>query len=253
MKKGKKIAWILGIVVAVLVLLIAGVLFFLDKLVKTGVETIGPKLAGVSMTVGTLDISLLSGKVDLENFVIGNPEGYTTPHAIKVGKVVVQIEPLSVLGDKIVIRELTVDGVDVNFETSIVASNLNDILNNLNRFSSDKKNTEDAGESADDDEAAEASKKKLQIDKIALNNNMVSIVIKGTGAGAPIPLPPINLENLGQEPEGTGIVDVSEQILSKLLTSIADAGKGMDVKLPEVKLPEIKLPEVKLPESLNPF
>ena len=40
MKKGKKIAWILGIVAVVLVLLIAGGLFFLDKLVKTGVETI---------------------------------------------------------------------------------------------------------------------------------------------------------------------------------------------------------------------
>ncbi len=252
MKKGKKIAWILGIVAVVLVLLIAGGLFFLDKLVKTGVETIGPKLAGVSMTVGSLDISLLSGKVDLEEFVIGNPEGYTTPHAIKVGKVLVQIEPLSVLGDKIVIRELTVDGVDVNFETSLVASNLNDILNNLNRFSSGGKNTEDAKEPADDD-AAEASQKKLQIDKIALNNNTVSIVIKGSGAGAPIPLPPINLENLGQGPEGTGIVDVSEQILAKLLTSIADAGKGIDVKLPEIQLPEIKLPEMKLPESLNPF
>ena len=47
MKKVKKILWSAGIILLVLVVVSAAVgILFLDKIVKTGMETVGPKITG---------------------------------------------------------------------------------------------------------------------------------------------------------------------------------------------------------------
>jgi len=94
----KKILWIgaLGVVALVVVGLIVFALF-LNDIVKTGVETVGPKLAGVSITLDKVNISLLTGSAKVQGLVIGNPAGYKAPNAISVSLAEVGVNPLSVL------------------------------------------------------------------------------------------------------------------------------------------------------------
>ena len=103
MKKAKKI--LLGVGIGLLVLIVVAVIvvgLFLGKIVKAGVNTVGPKLTQTTLTVDAVDVSLLTGSATVKNLVVGNPEGYKAPNAISVGLTAVSASPMSVLSDKIV-------------------------------------------------------------------------------------------------------------------------------------------------------
>ena len=83
----KKILLRVGIGLIVLVILgVLGVSLFLDKGVKEAIETIGPKITKVDIKLNSVSLSLLSGSGSLKGLIVGNPQGYKTPHAISVGE-----------------------------------------------------------------------------------------------------------------------------------------------------------------------
>src|ERR1035441_8166480 len=107
MKKAKKI--LLGIVIGLLVLIVVAVIvvgLFLGKIVKAGVERVGPKITQTTLTVDAVDLSLLTGSATVKNLVVGNPSGYTAPNAISVVLTAVSVSPMTVLSDKIVIKSI---------------------------------------------------------------------------------------------------------------------------------------------------
>jgi hypothetical protein len=80
----KKLLVRIAIGLVVLIVLVAlGIHFFLDSAVKKGVETLGPKMTKVDVKLDSVSISLLSGSGKIKGLVVGNPEGYKTPHAIR--------------------------------------------------------------------------------------------------------------------------------------------------------------------------
>ena len=87
----KKILIRIGIIVFVLAI-IAGivVVMFLGDIVKKGVETAGPMVTKVDVKLNKASISLL-GSAKLKGLFVGNPPGYKTDSAIKVGDVSVII------------------------------------------------------------------------------------------------------------------------------------------------------------------
>ncbi|HUZ07125.1 MAG TPA: hypothetical protein VMV89_06520, partial [Candidatus Paceibacterota bacterium] len=94
----KKIIW--GIVAGLLVLAVIALIVvavFLDGIVKKGVETVGPKITGVSVKLDEMHIGLLTGSASIKGLVVGNPEGYKAPAAISVGLAEVSVSPLSIM------------------------------------------------------------------------------------------------------------------------------------------------------------
>src|SRR2546422_1862994 len=79
-------------VVGLVVLALVVVFFSLNSIVKKGVETVGPRLTKVDVRLGSAKLSPLSGNGQLTELFVGNPEGYKTPSAIKVGDVKVGVQ-----------------------------------------------------------------------------------------------------------------------------------------------------------------
>lgn len=133
MNKVKKIFWslvILLVVLLVIVVIVAGL--SLGKIVKAGVETVGPKITQVPVTVDAVNLSLLTGAARIQGLVVGNPEGYKSPQAISVGVVAVGVNPLSVISDKIVIRSIEVRSPEITFEGNpFSGNNLTKIRDNV--------------------------------------------------------------------------------------------------------------------------
>src|SRR5512137_1595591 len=94
--------------VVVLVLAILAVGLFLDKAIKSAVETFGPKLTKVDITLQSVNLSLLSGSGAIKGLVVGNPQGFKTPSAITVGTASLTLKPSSLLSEKIVIKSINV-------------------------------------------------------------------------------------------------------------------------------------------------
>jgi uncharacterized protein involved in outer membrane biogenesis len=96
----------------VLVMVIAGVAVFLynsiDSIVASAIERFGTDITGTRVTVGSVDISLKSGRGTIRNLRVDNPDGFSSGHAIELGEITVDIQVASLNKDPIVIEEIRV-------------------------------------------------------------------------------------------------------------------------------------------------
>src|SRR6185369_7695459 len=118
-------------IVAVLVLALVVSIYYLGSIVKKGVETVGPTITKTEMKVGGVTLSLLSGHAKFSGLVVGNPEGFKSESAIKMGSVSATVQPSSVFSDKIVVKSVNVQAPEITFEGGLRGSNLKTLLDNV--------------------------------------------------------------------------------------------------------------------------
>ena len=211
---------LIGVVVVVAVLIVAAVVavgFFLDSIVKTGVETVGPQITKVDIKLDSVRLSLLGGSAKIKGLIVGNPEGYKSPQAISVGSADVAVSPGSVLSDKVVVKSIVVESPEITFEGGPMKNNLTAIMDNVNAAAGGDKTEESKP-------GAEKPTKKLQVDEFTITGAKVHII-----GGQTIPLPDIHLTSLGTGAEGITPADLTQRVLSAIVTGTlkAVAEKGV--------------------------
>ena len=88
------------VLVVVGVLFVVGVIFLfvfskaIGSAVEAGVETYGPEVTQTSITLESIELSAFSGSGLISGLVVGNPDGFNTPHAIKLESFSMKIEPM---------------------------------------------------------------------------------------------------------------------------------------------------------------
>src|SRR2546428_4039062 len=104
-----------GVVVLLVLLLVAvGVsIYFLGSIIKKGVETVGPQITRTELKLDSATLSLLSGSGKLNGLFVGNPPGFKTESAIKVGSVSVSVAPRSLFSDKIHVTQVNVQAPEI--------------------------------------------------------------------------------------------------------------------------------------------
>jgi uncharacterized protein involved in outer membrane biogenesis len=218
----KKVLKIAVIAVPVLIIVVLLVIFSsLNRIVKAGVETMGPKVTGTSVTLDKVGISPFSGQGALGGLRVANPQGFNTPNAFELGKVSVSIDPGSLRSDTIVIREILIDGPEITFEGDLSGSNISKIRKNVEAFSSRAPAAEEAQPAPE--KPAKAGK-KVQINRFALKNGKVQLaatLVKGEAFS--VPLPDIELTDIGKESGGTTVADVVNQVFPAVYKAITDA------------------------------
>ncbi len=233
MNKLKKILWGLVIVFVVLVVVaVIGAGLFLGNIVKAGMETVGPKITRVSITVDAVNLSILTGSARIKGLVVGNPEGYKAPQAISVGVAAVEVNPLSALSDKIVVRSVHVEDPEITFEGNpFSGNNLTKIRDNVNAAtaSSQKPSTNQTAQ------AASKPGKKLEVDDFLITGAKVHVRLTGIGGKEmTLPLPDIHLTGMGTGTDGITATDLTRRVLDALTAATvkavanaaSDIGKG---------------------------
>jgi len=213
----KKFLVRLGLVALIVVLgIIVVVPLMLGSLVKNGVETVGPRLTQTELRLESARLSLFSGSGTLKGLFVGNPAGYKSPSAIQVGAISLRVEPKSVFSDKVHVTELHIQSPDITFEGSLKGNNLSKILENVQTAVGSG-----AGGSQPKDSGAG---KKLQVDHLIVTGGKIhlSATVLG-GRGVTLPLPNIELKNLGQGPEGITSGELSAKLLSEITTETLKA------------------------------
>ena len=204
----KIIFWLLFILVvlAVVLYLSAG------KLVQHFAPDFISKVTQTETTLGDVDISLFSGRLGLSNLIIGNPAGFKDKNAIQLGNITINFDPQSVLQDKIVIKDVAINGVNVSTELNAAGkTNVTELLNNINKF---------IGEGQPTPTAQKPQQKPVQKEPTESSKSVVvrDLTIKGSSVRAgiagqmmEIPLPEIHKQNIGenkQESLGEIIVEI---------------------------------------------
>lgn len=218
----KKRGWlkIVGVVVLLFLLAVFVFLLFLNSILKGSIEKVGSLVTKSDISIEKVDLSLLKGELLLENFKVGNPEGYKTDSAFSLTKVFVALKPSSLMSNTIQITEVQIIDPSLTFEAGLGNSNLGTILDNVNRFVP----------SGDPDKPKEEPKadkegKKVQIDHVVVKGGNIRLSAKILGGAAlPIPLPGVELNDIGkEEEEKVGMVEASALIFKEMLTGAIGA------------------------------
>lgn len=228
---------VVKIAIVVVLLLIVGVvvsMFFLGSIVKKGVETAGPGITKTEMKLDSATLSVMSGSGTLKGFLLGNPEGFKTPQAIKVGTTSVGVKPMSVFGDKVHVTHVRVEAPEIMFEVqglNVRANNLSKILDNVSGGAA--ATPPSPGQPAPKSEGAA---KKLQVDDFLISGAKLSVssTMMG-GKQATVLLPEIHFTNLGQGPDGITAAELTKRVLNEVIAvaipaaekALKDAAKGV--------------------------
>lgn len=204
--------------VLLVVLVAVGIGFFLDEGVKRGVETIGPRLTQTDVSVEKVSLSLLSGGGSIKGLVVGNPEGYKTPSAIRVGEARLAVKPSTLFSDKVVVKSINVQAPEITFETDFKGNNLSKIIENLEAAGGDSQTTTTP---------EGASTRKLQVDDFVITGGKVNVSVTALGGkSVSVPLPDIHLQGLGQGPDGITPAELSTRVLKEVLQHASKAASA---------------------------
>jgi uncharacterized protein involved in outer membrane biogenesis len=230
----KKILVRLCVALVVLIVLVAlGVHFFLDSAVKKGVETVGPKLTKVDVKLDGVHISLLSGSGKLKGPVVGNPDPYKSPHSISVGTAALELKPSSLLADKLIIKSINVEAPEITFEGGLGGNNLKKLLANLNESTTGPGGTNVPNATPKEQKKAN---KKLEVDEFKITGAKLTANITDLNKTITIPLPTIELSNLGTGPDGITVAELTKKVIAAIETeslkavssSATDLGKAAE-------------------------
>ena len=209
---------------AILVIIVVAVLVFIlgniNGIVKKGVETGGPMVLKVPVTLNKADISVFSGSGRLTGLTIDNPPGFQTPYAFQLGTVQMDIDTGSITSDKIHVRNILIDAPSIIFEGSFDKSNLSQLQANAAAFSGAGKTP---STSQAEQQTSESAGKKIQIDQLTIKNGDISVSMDLLhGKKLTAALPPIELKDIGKDNDAT-IADAMKKVLAAVNKAVIPA------------------------------
>jgi hypothetical protein len=220
MKKPLKILYIiLSTVVVLLIVVLIAITLFAGSAVKIGVETAGTKALSVPVTLGDADLSILRGKLRLQNLVIDNPPGYQHDKLLELGDARVAVNIGSLMTDTVNIKEIKLDGMSVVIEQkSITGNNLNDIIKAI-----------PTAEPKEAEEPTAEATKKLVIDNLEITNVTVKaklLPVPGKSDTVTLKLDPITMTDLGSD-EKLDTAKLVGKVLLAIAKGVTKQGAGL--------------------------
>lgn len=203
----KKIIIAVSGLLVVIIVAVTVVFLNLDRLVKQGVETVGPKITKTEVRLSGVSLSPFSGRGKLKGLYIGNPQGFKTPSAMEVGEMEVQVELGSLKSDKIVVEKVVIKAPVLTFEGTLSGSNLKQIMKNVEAVAG---GSEDTGTS-----------KTIQIKDLTITGGKINFSFTGLGGRTvSAPLPDLHLTNIGSDAKGATVAQATQQVLGAVVGNV---------------------------------
>ncbi len=198
----------------------------LNKGIKTGVEKFGPQVTQTSVRLDEVNLSILSGNGTLTGLYVGNPDGYKSENIFALGEIDVDIDTGSVFSDKIIINKIHIKQPEISYEKTLLSSNVKALLKNIEEFSgSTEESAPEPGVEAPATTEDGASK-QVVIKQLIIEDGTIFVGLMG--AGTTVPLPRIEMNDIGESGDKKSMAEVIDLILTEVLKSIgpaiADAG-----------------------------
>lgn len=203
------------LVVLVLVVLL-GVIFQGGRMIRTGVNRIGPQVLGVPVTLEDAHFRPLRGLVRLEGLVVGNPAGFQTESLFDMRKLEVELDVRSLFTDTIRIRRILIESPQITYEMGLRRTNLGTLIEDM---------ASDAGKT-DAGKEPSAPGKTVVIEELKIVVARARISTPGMGSAAvPVQLATITLNDLGGDGQSTA--QITGQVLKAVLGAVGNAALGV--------------------------
>ena len=128
--------WILiglGAAVVIVAVVVFVGLSNLGPIIKSAVNTYGPKITKTELRVADVGVSILSAEAKIKNFFLGNPQGFKNDRAVQVGSIYVNVNEKSLTSNPIIIDRIEVKSPEISYEKKGKTDNFQSILSNVNK------------------------------------------------------------------------------------------------------------------------
>jgi len=205
--------WLVGFVCVVLFVVIVLMLaiFNLGTIVKSAVNTYGPEITKTQMQVDKADVSVFQAQAGLENFVLGNPEGFSSPNAITVGSIIIDVDETTLTQNTVIIDRIEVNQPEITYELKGMTDNFRAIIDNMEKSESPGKK---GGEKKAQTKDRKKSGKKVIIRDLILKNIKIKTASDIVGGDiVSTTISEIHLRDIGEKQNG---VDMAQAVLMVL-------------------------------------
>lgn len=205
------------IILGLVVVLVGGGIVYVatqgGSILRQGVEDYGPDVVGAPVTLSGVGLNVFSGSAALRGFTIGTPDGFTADKTLSVDRVAIDVDPTSLLGDTIRIREIAIDAPQIFVEPKRNGStNLTAIQKNIEEFT---------GPSTTE---AEASTTKLIIERFVLSDAVLGFVGEDLGlSDQTLELADIELTGIGVDENGVSPGEAARLMSDAIMPQIQKA------------------------------
>ncbi len=206
----------------ILTLLIISTSLVGDYLIKQTVNTAGPKLLGVPVSLEDVTFRPILGRIALKGLHIGNPEGFKSESLFDIARLDIRLRVRSLFTNKIIINRIEISGTELTYERNLTTSNIDSLMTKLGPEPAKKK---------EDEKAKPAKKKtpgkKVIIQELSINGTRVHVALTALGGhGFTLPLPPIALSNIGGNNDGVTFSEAITEIMGAIARSVSKAVAG---------------------------
>lgn len=212
-----------------------------ENIVKNLVHKYGSKITGTEVNLEHFRLALTKGEAEINNLTVANPENYSQPHVMSVGRVLVKINLKSLFDKTIIVERVEIEKPQITYEVlSLTQNNISQLLQNIKQNTSAAKNeTEKEKDNNKDEVSKDAPKdgKKVVINSLNVIDGNINLAasLAGHESTASVPLPTIKMQNIGKEKNnnGTDVVATLSTILQKIFETAFDTAvksKLVDLK-----------------------
>ena len=210
----KRVMIITGVVIVIVAVLFVVVLSNLGPVIKTAVNTYGPKITKTEVHLSDVDVSLLSAQAEIKKFYLGNPAKFKSPEAMTAESIFIDMNEKSLLEDPIIIEKIEVVTPEITYEKMGGTDNFQAILNNIKR-------TVGAEKAAEKKSGEKSKGKRIIIKDFILRDGKIKLITSILGGeGISSSLPDIHLRNIGQKEGGASPAEALKEIFTTLYTKI---------------------------------
>ena len=191
--------------------------YSLDFIVKVALEHYGPDVTGVAIKVDDVKISPRDGLGSLKGVEIGNPHGFSSPRAARLGLVSVAIDPAT-LGDPVtVIREISVEAPAIFYERGNKGTNLDAIQRSIEAYVKRSESAPDASPAT----TVAGTKRKFIIERLAIRGARVTMTNPALkGQGITFDLPDIQMRDIGKRQNGVTASEAGNIVIATIIARI---------------------------------
>ena len=207
--------WLVGLLCVILfaAIVLTVAVFNLGAIVKIAVNTYGPDIIKPELRVENADVAVFQGRAELTDFILGNPEGFSSPHAMTVGSALVDVDESTLTRDTIIIDTIEIRQPVITYEIKGTTDNFRTLINNM------KKPAKPAGpgKPAEKQEAEKKDGKKVVIRDLILKDITIKTAAAMAGGDiATTTISEIHLKNVGEKQNGVQIAQAAILVLNEI-------------------------------------
>ncbi|MEX0962772.1 MAG: hypothetical protein WDZ52_01845 [Pseudohongiellaceae bacterium] len=202
---------ILFSIVVLLLLVGGGFYFYLDSIVKSGIEVVGTRVLGTTVTVDSILLSPFSGQGTISGLRVENPEGFESQYAFELDSVSVELDVNSLFSDVIEIQSVIIMQPIITYETKITTDNIRTLLANIPESGTAAGSTEESGGAA----------QQVIIREFKMLGSQLNFV--AAAVTAPLTLADIEIQNIGAQGGSTSAANAIRVVLRELTRTILNS------------------------------